>query len=152
MNIVSSTFARSLFVVGVSAAIAAIPLFILVWMLNASDNHDPKVQQASAIKPVGQLKSWKTIVIEAGSGKKRTPQFLLQGGQQRIKFTVQGAFNPSLTIYVVPEGKTTDDVKPEVLDATSNGETTLFKSAGSYYVETEATGSSWSFEVAELQL
>lgn len=152
MNIVSSSFARSLFIVGVSAAIAAIPLFILVWMLNASDNHDQKVQQASAIKPVGQLKSWKTIVIEAGSGKKRTPLFRLQGGQQRIKFTVQGAFDPSLTIYVVPEGQTADDVKPDVLGATSNGDTTLFKTPGLYYIETEATGSSWSFEVAELQL
>ena len=102
-------------------------------------------------------KKWTSIYTFNGNGMKKSPAFVLTGGEAKIKYKYKapgGLGMGMFSVYVVNEGE--DIMKtggiPEVMSQAENeeSESTIQKSAGKYYLNVNASGS-WSVTVEELK-
>ncbi|MDV6295208.1 hypothetical protein [Rhodococcus aetherivorans] len=95
-------------------------------------------------------KTWVKVAELSGTTNKRGDVFELNGGKQRIVYTVAGQYSPYVNIYVIPEGNSLerDGGFPEVTMASVSGETLMYKGAGRHYLDVSGNGD-WTVAVEE---
>ncbi|WP_410641223.1 hypothetical protein [Amycolatopsis sp. lyj-346] len=99
-------------------------------------------------------KTWQKAIELSGSSAKRSENFKLNGGQTRLKYTVNGGDSIIASFYVMNEGKSLqEDGGFAEVTATKSGsdETRLTKPAGNYYLDVSAANAEWTVAIEELK-
>ena len=113
----------------------------------AAEEEAKKKAQEEASKP-----KWVAVVELSGDSNKRSNVFTLEGGKQRLSYTLTGNEYVLATIYVVEEGKELlkDGGFPEASPTGPGSDSTfLYKSAGKYYLDITAGNGSWTVKIEE---
>ncbi|MDI9934716.1 hypothetical protein QM806_04505 [Rhodococcus sp. IEGM 1351] len=99
----------------------------------ASTQPDVTAEPAAPATP----NTWVKVAELSGTTNKRGDVFKINSTKQRITYTVSDQHSPFVSVYLIPEGKSLerDGGFPEVMMATTSGETLAYKSAGSYYLD-----------------
>lgn len=143
----------------VSTVLVGIVLIIaaLAFIGSAVTAPEPEQAPTSAVlpvpdKPVRAPKTWQTVATLSGDNHKRGELFTLTGAQSRLTYTVAEQNYPFLYVYLMDADKTleADGGFAEVTGASTNGETVLYKKAGSYYLDVLGS-SGWTVTVEELK-
>lgn len=98
-------------------------------------------------------KTWQKVAELAGSTSKRGDVFHLNGGKQRITYTITPGTSPFITIYVMKAGENLQDDGGfgEVTMADESGETLAYKAGGDYYLDISAGNGDWTVVVEEMR-
>jgi hypothetical protein len=97
-------------------------------------------------------KTWHKVIELSGNASKRSDVFHLEGGKQRIVYSLDGTTYPSLSVYIMDAGKQLmkDGGFPEV-STSMPGETMSYRGAGDVYLETLSANTSWTVVLDELR-
>jgi hypothetical protein len=102
--------------------------------------------------PANPDATWVAVGEFKGEDTGRTPTFELNGNLTRVRYKIEGEM-PVLFVFFVPAAQTQASAFPDVISASqTEGEATLTKPAGSYYLTVQAIGGSWSVAVDEEQV
>jgi hypothetical protein len=95
---------------------------------------------------------WVEVMSMEGSTSKRSPSFTLEGGEQKLEYSMKGDTMPMMAVYV--EASDWDMEKdggfPAVWpDKAGSDSTMLDKEAGEYIVQVEAANCDWTVTLLE---
>lgn len=114
----------------------------------------PQVTGASTPGATPAPGTWTQVTTLSGTGPSRGGVFELTGREARLRYTLQGDANSTLTVYVVPEGRTVEpgsDAPVVNQQGQAESETRLQKGAGRYYLDVSSSGGSWTVTIEELR-
>jgi hypothetical protein len=97
-------------------------------------------------------KEWVKVAELTASSNKQSETFTLEGGQQKIEYTVTGGQFSMCGVYVVDEGESITEQGgfPVVLiDSAKTDETMMRKSAGHYYFDLQVANADCMVELYE---
>jgi hypothetical protein len=100
----------------------------------------------------GAAAEWVEVVSMKGSANKRSESFELEGGEQRLTYTVKGSTMPIVGIYVEKAGwdMQEDGGFPVVMvDTEGKDSTMLSKGGGEYVIQVEAANCDWTVKLEE---
>jgi hypothetical protein len=107
---------------------------------------------AGGTAPANPDATWIPVGEFNGQETGRTPTFELSGNLTRVRYKVEGEM-PVLFVFFVPAGQSQPSAFPDVISTSqSEGEATLAKPAGSYYLAVQTIGGSWMVAVDEEQV
>ena len=87
-----------------------------------------------------------------GSTSKRSPSFTLEGGEQKLEYSMTGDTMPMIAVYVEQSGwdLEKDGGFPTVWPDEAGSDTTMMeKDAGDYIVQVEAANCDWTVTIFE---
>lgn len=134
-----------------TASVFALAFFLIIAL--ATSEKKPSQDPAPSDKPAAETK-WTEVYTFKGSGMKKSPNFDLGDGEAKLTYSYKApaALGAGLfTAYVVDKGKDImkDGGIPDVMvDKSEDGESSIQKSAGSYYINVNATGD-WTVTVMQ---
>jgi hypothetical protein len=116
-------------------------LFIIASPGSSDENRAANQETAEqAQEQTVTAQEWVDVIALTANASRQSETFRLQGGQQRLSYTVTGGDWTICTIYVVEEGRdlTVDGGFPEVMvQGPSEDETLLRKRRGDYYLSVD---------------
>jgi hypothetical protein len=95
---------------------------------------------------------WVEVMSMEGSTSKRSPSFALEGGEQKLEYSLTGDTMPMIAVYVEPSDwdMEKDGGFPAVWpDKAGSDSTMLDKEAGEYIVQVEAANCDWTVKILE---
>jgi hypothetical protein len=96
--------------------------------------------------------TWVAVAEFNGQDTGRTPTFELSGNLARVRYKVDAEM-PVLFVFFVPADHSQPSAFPDVISASqTEGEATISKPAGSYYLAVQTIGGSWTVAVEEEQV
>jgi hypothetical protein len=102
--------------------------------------------------PTNPDATWISVGEFNGQEAGRTPTFELSGNTTRIRYTVDGDL-PFFALFFVPANQTQASAFPDVISTNQKeGEATIAKPAGSYYLTVQTIQGGWSVAVDEEQV
>ena len=109
-------------------------------------------EPAAADESDGGSEGWVEVMSMSGSTSKRSASFALEGGEQKLEYTMKGDTMPTMAVYVeAPDWDMTEDGGfPAVWpDKAGSDSTMLNKDAGDYIVQVESANCDWTVTVLE---
>jgi len=96
-------------------------------------------------------KTYQSVISLQTTSTKNSDSFALDGGKQKLTYTIEKKPFGSCSIYLLDEGTDlqVDGGFPVVLLAEESGETVLRKRSGNYYLSVQSTNTSCSIELEE---
>lgn len=97
-------------------------------------------------------KEWVKVTEMNASSNKQSSTFTLEGGQQRIDYTVTGGQFSLCSVYVVDEGSSLSEqggFPVVMIDSAKTDETMMRKSAGEYYFDLQVANADCMVELYE---
>lgn len=110
----------------------------------------PEVKERVEKQPA-KPKEWVSVIKQQSSAEKQSDTFALQGGKQKIVYSLTGSMS-ICSVYIVKEGESLDEEGgfPEVmLTEAKSGETMARKSSGKYYLDVKPANGMCAVEVFE---
>jgi hypothetical protein len=96
--------------------------------------------------------TWASVAEFSGQEAGRTPTFELSGSPARVRYKIDGDMQ-FLAVFFVPEGQNQASAFPDLISTNqSEGEATIAKPAGSYYLTVQTINGGWSVAVDEEQI
>jgi hypothetical protein len=95
---------------------------------------------------------WVEVISMKGSTSKRSSSFTLEGGEQKLEYSMKGDTMPIMAVYVEPSGwdMEKDGGFPAVWPDEAGSDTTMLeKDAGEYIVQVEAANCDWTVTILE---
>jgi hypothetical protein len=95
---------------------------------------------------------WVEVMKMKGSTDKQSPTFKLEGGEQKLTYSVKGDTMPVFAVYVEKKGTdiATDGAFTVVfVDEAGKDSTMLSKDAGEYYIAAKAANCNWTLTLQE---
>jgi hypothetical protein len=117
-----------------------------------SSTQKTQVSGQNAVVEENKPKAWVKVFETNGSSSKQTESFKLQGGKQKITYTLNGGDFIMGSIYVMKEGRSLDKDGgiPEVTVTKSGTDSTMLrKDAGEYYLDVKAANTTWTVTIEE---
>ena len=108
--------------------------------------------ETEQVEPAQQ--EWVKVTEITASANKQSSTFTLEGGQQRVAYSVTGGDFGICTVYVLKEGSSLDRDGgfPEVMvDGGQTDETMMRKSGGDYYLDLKVANGNCTVELYELR-
>lgn len=99
-------------------------------------------------------KKWVKVTTMKGSTSKTSPSFKLQGGEQKLIYTIKSGDMVTAAFYVEKAGwdLTKDGGFPLVMpDKAGKDSTMMSKDAGKYLVQVESANCDWTVTIQEKQ-
>lgn len=99
-----------------------------------------------------KVKQWTAVFKVKGSGLKKTASFTLSGAKARVKYKYSTGIMGIFSFYVVPEGEDimkTGGIPDVIIQQSEASETYITKEAGTYYLNINSSGGSWTITVEE---
>jgi hypothetical protein len=99
-----------------------------------------------------KAKQWTEVFTVKGSGLKKTASFTLSGAKARVKYKYSTGDMGIFSFYVVPEGEDimkTGGIPDVMIQQSEASETYITKDAGTYYLNINSSGGSWTITVEE---
>jgi hypothetical protein len=99
-----------------------------------------------------KAKQWTEVFTVKGSGLKKTASFTLSGAKARVKYKYTTGDMGIFSFYVVPEGEDimkTGGIPDVMIQQSETSETYITKDAGTYYLNINSSGGSWTITVEE---
>jgi hypothetical protein len=100
----------------------------------------------------GDAEGWVEVMSMNGSTSKRSPSFTLEGGEQKLEYTMEGDTMPVMAVYVEKDGWDIekDGGFPTVWpDEAGSDSSMLDKDAGEYIVQVESANCDWTVTILE---
>ena len=100
----------------------------------------------------GDGDGWVEVMSMNGSTSKRSPSFTLEGGEQKLEYTMEGETMPVMAVYVE---KADWDLEKEGgfpaawPDKAGSDSSMLDKDAGEYIVQVESANCDWTVTILE---
>jgi hypothetical protein len=113
---------------------------------------DSATTEASADDSGGDGETWVEVTSMNGSTSKRSPSFTLEGGEQKLEYTMEGETMPIMAVYVEqPDWDMTEDGGfPTVWpDEAGSDSSMMNKDAGEYIVQVESANCDWTVTILE---
>jgi hypothetical protein len=102
--------------------------------------------------PLNPDATWVPIGEFNGSEAGRTPTFELSGNPTRVRYTIEGDM-PFLALFFVPASQGQASAFPDVISTNqTEGEATISKPAGEYYLTVQTIDGGWTIAVDEEQV
>lgn len=137
-----------IFLIVVVAVLAIILLNTLIEPRPDLGTRSPEPSQADA-KPGGK-KTWRKVADLYGHASTKSDVFHLQGGKQRITYTINGEYSPTMYVYLMEAGKARDkDHSFPRFTASMPGDTMDYLMEGDYYLDVMVDGAEWSVKIEE---
>ncbi len=115
-------------------------------------------QELAGLFPQGEQRtanpdaSWVPVGEFNGSEAGQTPAFQLSGNLARVRYQIEGEL-PFFALFFVPTAQQTASAFPDVITTNqTEGEVTLAKPAGSYYLTVQTIGGNWMVAIDEEQV
>lgn len=100
----------------------------------------------------GDGEGWVEVMSMNGSTSKQSPSFTLEGGEQKLEYTMKGETMPVMAVYVEESGwdLTKDGGFPaEWPSEAGSGSSMMDKDAGEYIVQVESANCDWTVTLLE---
>jgi predicted small lipoprotein YifL len=113
---------------------------------------DSSVTAEPAADDSGGDGGWVEVVSMDGSTSKRSPSFTLEGGEQKLEYTIEGDTMPVMAVYVEqPDWDMDKDggFPTAWPDEAGSDSTMLEKDAGEYIVQVESANCDWTVTILE---
>jgi predicted extracellular nuclease len=108
--------------------------------------------EAPTTTTTARTPTWTKVTTLSGTGNKNGPTFTLQGGQQRLRWSVVG-YRPdvdpavvSVSFYIQPSSDAPSEQNGPGSDSAS-----LYENAGSYHIEVLDANANWTVTLEELR-
>ena len=139
----------------VTGIVASLSLPELKQVETISGQHVDKQagETGGSAKTVSQ-QHWATIMTLSAGGEKKSAPFRLTGAEARLKYRFTGNRYSMMAVYVMETGERLMDIGgfPEVnLDGPGEGESYLYNSPGSYYLDVTVANGHVDLTVEELR-
>lgn len=112
----------------------------------------PEEKAESKAEEESSKPKWVTVTKLNGSSNKKGDIFSLEGGKQRLTYTITGDELSIVAIYVMEEGKTLDKdggFTEVTADGPGSDSTFMFKGSGNYYLDVSSANVSWTIKIEE---
>jgi len=100
----------------------------------------------------GDGEGWVEVMSMNGSTSKQSPSFTLEGGEQKLEYTMEGETMPVMAVYVEQVGwdLKKDGGFPAVWPSDAGSDTSMMdKDAGEYFVQVESANCDWTVKILE---
>lgn len=108
--------------------------------------------ETAAADPGGDGEGWVEVMSMSGSTSKRSPSFMLEGGEQKLEYTLEGETMPMIAVYVEQAGwdLKKDGGFPVVWpDKAGSDSSMMDKDAGEYITQVESANCDWTVTILE---
>lgn len=142
---------------GKSILIIIASVLAVIILISIKETNRNPITTSQAHEVTEKKKQWTEVYVFKGNGLKKSSTFELNGGSARLKYSYKGESGIGMgmfSVYIIDEGE--DLYKtggfPELMTQEENdeGESSIQKQAGRYYLNVEAMGR-WIVTIEEFK-